>query len=314
MVSSRLRRWVTGVIAAFLVGPGVAHAEPIAVYTSIVPVKTFVERVGGDRVTVKALVKQGQSPATFDPSPRELAAVADAQLFFRVGVPFERAWMTRLRATAPGMTVEDLRERIKLRAIGGEGHAGAAKAGNGSSRASDTEKVVEALPKGRVPSEVADPHIWTSPRNVVVMVERIRDALARTDPDGREAYERNAAEYIDRLQALDRELSERLAPYKGRRFVVFHPSWGYFADAYGLEQVAIESGGNEPGAASLDELIREAREADVSAVFVQDQFSQRHARAVAEAIDAKVIAMDPLAADYIGNLERAGNALAEALR
>ncbi|WP_435103235.1 metal ABC transporter solute-binding protein, Zn/Mn family [Arhodomonas sp. AD133] len=312
MVSSRLRRWVTGVIAACLVGPGVAHAEPVTVYTSIVPVKTFVERVGGDRVAVTSLVKQGQSPATFDPSPRELAALGDAELFVRVGVPFEQAWMTRLRAASPSLTVVDLRERIKLRPIGGHKHAG--EAGDDSTQASDTEKVVEAMPEGRVPSEVADPHIWTSPRNAVAMVESIRDALARTDPDGRAGYERNAAEYIDRLRALDRELGERLAPYKGRRFVVFHPSWGYFADAYGLEQVAIESGGNEPGAASLDELIREAREADVSAVFVQDQFSQRHAHAVADAIDAQVIAMDPLAADYIDNLERAGDALAEALR
>ncbi|WP_163143379.1 metal ABC transporter solute-binding protein, Zn/Mn family, partial [Arhodomonas sp. KWT] len=106
MLRRQLARCVL-VLAAVLAWPAAAPAAeaPMQVYTSVIPVKTLVEAVGGDRVAVTALVQPGQSPATFDPGPRTLASLEGTEVYFRVGVPFERSWMARLRAAAPRMSV-----------------------------------------------------------------------------------------------------------------------------------------------------------------------------------------------------------------
>ncbi|MCS4504526.1 zinc ABC transporter substrate-binding protein [Arhodomonas aquaeolei] len=318
MLRRQLARCVL-VLAAVLAWPAAAPAAeaPMQVYTSVIPVKTLVEAVGGDRVAVTALVQPGQSPATFDPGPRTLASLEGTEVYFRVGVPFERSWMARLRAAAPRMSVVDLRDDVKLRAIGAHAHEHSDEANAADDLAGlspDVAKVVDAMGEGRVPREVADPHLWTSPANAVPMVKRIRDALTREDPAHRAEYEQRAADYIERLNALDKRIAERLAPLKGRRFVVFHPAWGYFADRYGLVQLAIEADGKSPGGSELDKLIEEIRGLDVSAVFVQDQFSQRSARTIADALGIKVVSIDPLAADYIDNLDRVSQRIAEALQ
>ncbi|WP_440995143.1 metal ABC transporter solute-binding protein, Zn/Mn family [Arhodomonas sp. SL1] len=304
------RQWLhraVFVLSAVFAAPLTA-APPLVVYTSVLPVKTFVKAVGGERVEITSLVRQGESPATFDPSPRRLAAMVDAQLFFRVGVPFERSWMPRLTANASEMAVVDLREVVALRAIDAHGHEG-----DGHGHDHEEHEEVGDHAGGGVDPEGADPHIWTSPRNVVALVERIRAALSAADPEGAEAYRANAVAYTERLQALDGRIAERLAPYEGRSFAVFHPSWGYFADRYGLTQRAIEVEGKEPGPAGLSDLIGELREMGVRVVFVQDQFSQRSAQTVAEAIGGAVVGIDPLAEDYIDNMERVSRRMAEAL-
>lgn len=303
-------------LAAVLAWPAAAPAAaaPMHVFTSVMPVKTLVEAVGGDRVAVTALVRPGQSPATFDPGPRTLASLEGTEVYFQIGVPFERSWMARLRAAAPRMSVVDLREDIKLRAIGAHAHEHGADEDGLVALSPDLAKVADAMGEGRVPSEVADPHLWTSPANAVSMVERIRDALTREDPVHREEYAQRAADYIERLHALDTRIAERLAPLKGRRFVVFHPAWGYFADRYGLVQLPIEAEGKSPGGSELAKVIEDIRGLDVSAVFVQDQFSQRSARTIAGALGIEVVSIDPLAADYIDNLDRVSRRIAEALR
>jgi len=139
------------------------------------------------------------------------------------------------------------------------------------------------------------------------------DTLARLDPAGGEAYRARARTLEAELLALHEELAARLAPAAGGVFIVFHPSWGYFADAYGLVQLPIETGGHEPGPRTLATLIDRGRAAGARAVFVQPQFSGRSATAVAEALGARVIRADPLARDYIGNLRMLGDTLARAL-
>ncbi|MDZ7809516.1 MAG: zinc ABC transporter substrate-binding protein [Arhodomonas sp.] len=239
--------------------------------------------------------------------------MAEAQLFFRVGVPFERSWMPRLTANAPEMAVVDLREVVELRAIDAHGHEGDEHGHDHSHDPEEHEEHGDGQAGGGVDPEGADPHIWTSPRNAVALVERIRAALTAADPQGAEAYSANAVAYTERLQALDGRIAERLAPFEGRSFAVFHPSWGYFAVRYGLMQRAIEVEGKEPGPAGLSDLIGELREMGVRVVFVQDQFSQRSARTVAEAIGGVVVGIDPLAEDYIDNMERVSRRMAEAL-
>jgi zinc transport system substrate-binding protein len=96
--------------------------------------------------------------------------------------------------------------------------------------------------------------------------------------------------------------------------MVFHPSWGYFADAYQLQQIAIEHEGKQPGARALSQLIEQAKQNQIKVVFVQPQFDQRQAEQIARAIDGKVMAVDPLAANYIDNLRQVAQQFSQALQ
>jgi zinc transport system substrate-binding protein len=147
---------------------------------------------------------------------------------------------------------------------------------------------------------------------VKILCTRLRDRLLELDPDNREDYERNYARFIQELEELDRDIRSRLQGLKRRDFMVFHPSWGYFADTYKLRQIPIESAGKEPGARTLVRLIEEARERGIKVVFVQQQFSRKQAVALADAIGGKVVSIDPLAQDYPFNLTRVAEAIAEA--
>ncbi len=269
-----------------------ALAEPIPVFVSIPPQKYFLERVGGQRVQVSVMVGPGQSPATYEPTPKQMSQLADARIFFRMGSPFEQVWMQRIKAANPTMRIVDARNGIPLRTL--------QPAGGSSSKA-----------MGRKVEK--DPHIWTSPPLVKRMAAHSKDALGELDPEHRGEYERNYRRFAEDLDRLDREIRNMLDGVKVRRFMVFHPSWGYYADTYGLEQIPIESEGKQPGPKTLARLIDLARHDGIKVIFVQKQFSRRNAEAVARAIGGKVVAVDPLAENYLENLRNVAKIFAEAM-
>jgi zinc transport system substrate-binding protein len=155
--------------------------------------------------------------------------------------------------------------------------------------------------------------VWTDPRNAIAIADHIRDVLIELDPEGAAAYRANHRQFTAELQRLDAELEAMLTDLRGRRFLVFHPAWGYFADAYGLRQIPIESRGRAPGAAGLTAVIELAREQEIDVILVQEQFSRSEAEAVARAIDGRVITANPLAADYQASLRRVARVLVEEL-
>ena len=275
--------------------PAAGLAEPLRVFASVVPIQTFVEKIGGEHVDARAMVRPGFNPQTYDPTPQQISALAGAVLYVRTGVPFEDAWMERIRSANPGMEVLDAREGIRLRALGA--HADD-EDGRGAAHHGDEQ----------------DPHVWTSPPLVRHMVRVSRDKLSTLDPAHAAELARNHDAFVAELDALDRDLRALLDPLPNRRFMVFHPAWGYFADTYGLTQVPIEREGKRPGARALAALIEQAKREQVRAVFVQPQFAKRHARQVAKAIDGVEDAVDPLAADYDANLRHVGRELARALQ
>lgn len=270
---------------------GAGAFQPLEVFVSILPQRFLVERVAGDRARVSVLVGPGQSPHTFEPSARQMVALEQAAVMFRVGMPFEATWLPRIRAANPRLEVVDQREGLALRGD---------PAGHDHSE-SDSRYA------GR------DPHIWTSPRLMRQMASQVSDTLARLDPPGAAGYQQRLEVLLADLDDLDRAIRQTLAGLGGRRFLVFHPTWGYFADDYGLVQVAIEQQGKEPGPRGLARLIDEARAEGVRVVFAQRQLSTATAEAVARAIGARVIELDPLAEDCLDNLRRVAGAIREAL-
>jgi len=273
-----LRIALVGLLGLLMTGDANA-GEKIRVFVSILPQSELVERIGGERVEVNVLVRPGDSPATYSPTPKQLAELCEAKLFIRVGVPFEEGFIDKVRETYPKLKIVDQRENVRLlKSIHG-----------------------------------TDPHIWLDPKRLKVQVQNIAKALVEVDPGGIDGYNDRLGKLIAELEGLDKRLGHMLAPYRGRTFLVYHPAYGYFADSYGLVQVAVEKGGKEPGGRRLARVIERARELKTKVIFVQPQFSKKGAELVAGAIGGKVVAMDPLARDVISNLEKMALAVASAL-
>ncbi|MDJ0740010.1 MAG: zinc ABC transporter substrate-binding protein [Gammaproteobacteria bacterium] len=273
--------------------PLAAPADPLRVFVSVAPMQTLVAAVGGSHVEVRSLVRPGHDPHTYEPTPQQIGALTRAGLYVAVGMPFEAVWLERLRSASPGMRVVDARDGIAVRARHAHhhhhGHAGGHDDGG-------------------------DPHAWTSPRHIVQMAATIRDSLIALDPVNAADYTGNHARLERDMQALDERIRALLQPYRGRKFFVFHPAWGYFADAYGLQQIAIEHDGKDPGARALVTLIEQARNEQVRVIFVQPQYDRRRAEQVAAAVGGRVVSVDPLAPDYASNLQHVAQAFAEALQ
>ena len=271
---------------------GRAGDAPLAVVASILPQKYFIERIGGERVAVSVMVGPGQSPATYEPKPRQMANLSQARLYFRIGVAFEAVWMDRISAANPAIKMIETQRSIALRDIESAGSEKPPATGGG----------------------LKDPHVWTDPLLVRIMAAHIRDALVETDPSHREHYEQNYVAFAADLDRLDQWIRDLFQGVRSRRFMVFHPSWGYFADAYGLTQIPVESAGKEPGPRTLADLIDRGRKEQVRVIFVQQQFSRRAAETVAQAIGATVVAVDPLAENYLDNLRDVVRAFAATMQ
>ncbi len=290
-----LRLLILALVATAALGSAPAQdaPAPISVFVSIPPQREFVERIGGDRVQVEVLVESGQNPHAYDPAPRQIARLARARLYFRIGVPFEDALLRRVGESMPRLRIVDTTAGIPLRPMEDHDDAHDGHAHDGA--------------------EGMDPHIWLSPRLVMMQALTIHDALVATDPAGAAVYRENLAGYLADLGRLHGELEVALAPVRGKTFLVYHPAFGYFADEYGLKQHAVETDGREPGAKSLAQLIDRARRENVRVVFVQKQFGSANAQVIANAIGGAVVAIDPLADDYLESMRALANAVREGL-
>jgi zinc transport system substrate-binding protein len=299
--SARFRRLIYGWCCLWLLlCSGVVAADTtgkLNIFVSVLPQKYMAERIGGERVEVTAMVQPGYSPETYEPNPRQISKLAKADVYIRVGVPFENGWMDRIKAVNPDILIIDAREGLPLRTLEVHEHAGHEHS------APDGHNEDKAKPE-------QDPHIWTSPRLVKLMASQAAEQLGTLRPQYREAFAANLAVFSAELDQLDQELSELFAKATARKFMVFHPSWGYFADAYDLTQVPIEVNGKEPGAKALAMLIQQARQEGVKTIFVQPQFDQRIAGQVAKAIGGEVVVIDPLAEDYLSNIRAAAQQIA----
>jgi zinc transport system substrate-binding protein len=257
------------------------------VIASILPQKYFIQKIGGDRVNVSVMVLPGANPATYEPKPRQMVNLSKAKIYFAIGVPFENNWLPKFSRTNPGMMVVATQSGIKKLPMKTGGH-------HHDEIQNGHEKPVTGT---------KDPHIWLSPPLVMVQAKNILDGLVRADPKGQNKYEANYTAFLRELKDLDEEIRKDLQTTgPNHRFVVYHPSWGYFAHAYGLEQIPIELEGKQPSPRKLLELVQEARKDGIKVIFVQPQFSEKSAETIAHAIGGKVVVADPLAEDWKNNL------------
>ncbi len=255
------------------------------------------------------LVPPGASPATYEPKPSQMAALAKAKALFTIGVPFEGAWLPRLRAAAPDLRVIATDAGISKQPIGD--HQEAEEDGGHQDRQEHQGHSGHEGQEGHHRHHRGlDPHIWLSPPLVKKQVVTIAAALEQMLPDEADKIAANRDSFLSAIDELDSELHTILAGRQGMTFMVFHPSWGYFATEYGLHQQAVEIEGKAPKPAQLAAFIEKAKAMGIRTIFVQPQFSTRAAEVVAAETGAVVTVADPLAEQWAANLRRVARLLA----
>ncbi|MCS7283924.1 MAG: metal ABC transporter substrate-binding protein [Anaerolineae bacterium] len=234
-----------------------------------------VARVGGDAIHLTVLLPPGADPHTYEPTPADLTAVAQAHVLFVNGLGLEAFLERMLHNVGNGRPVVPLSAGIQPRI---------------------EKEHAEEEQEGEHAHGPVDPHVWLNVQNVLVWVENVQVALSRLDPARAETYAANAAAYRRELEALDAWIQEQVAriPPERRKLVVSHPVLGYFADRYGFEQVAAIypiSPGAEPSAQEIARLEETIRALQVPAIFAETTVSQALARRIAQDTGARVVVL-----------------------
>lgn len=253
------------------------NKKPIIAVT-IVPEQTFVKAVCGDLADVITMVPPGNSPENYEPSPKEMEKFSKASLYFTIGVPTEEANILPKVGNVKAIFLQDeVDSDYKDRTFASGGR---------------------------------DPHIWLSPKRVKVMIEVIAREMCKLDEANKDIYTKNAETYIKQLDELDKQISLALDNIKSKKFIVYHPAFGYFADDYGFQMYALEQDGKEAAPQHLQEMIDLAKEENIKVIFYQEEIDSSQSQAFAQEIGGKAIQLSPLAADYIENLKKMAETMA----
>jgi zinc transport system substrate-binding protein len=255
----------------------------IGVIVTVGPQAEFAKAVGGERVKVTVMVPPGADPHTYEPLPNQMKAVSDAKIYAEVGtgIEFELSWMDKIKSLNPQMKVLNCSTRIIL------------------------------LPSAEI-GESSDPHVWVSPKNAKIMVENIYQGLVKIDPKNKEYYTKNRDEYLQKLDQLDKNITQTLDKKKNTIIMVYHPAWGYFCHDYGLKQISIESQGKEPTPKGIASLVDQARKENIKVIFVTPQFSTRSAQVIANEIGGRVVVVDDLNTNYLENMQKVADEFSQA--
>ena len=251
-------------------GSGISEKPQISV--SILPQKYFLEKLAGDEYDINVIIPESNSPAVYEPSPRQIKDLSKSSIYFSIGeLGFEKAWLEKLQSANPDMKLVNTSNGVPL--IMGDEHDHDGHHG-------------------------ADPHMWMSPGACFQMAINMKTALASENPDNATIYEKNLSDLQKEISRLDYQIRDMLADIPSRQFLIYHPSLSYYARDYGLEQIAIELHGKEPSLEYIQRTIGKATGSGLKNVFVQQQFNTESAEAIARELGGKVILFNPLSMEW----------------
>jgi len=266
----------------------VAYAKPTVV-VSILPEKTFVKKIAKDTLNVVVMVQPGSSPHSYEPKSSQMVAISQADTYFSIGIEFEQVWLERFKAQNKNLKIIDMSTNVaKIETEEHHQHA------------------------SEIHDEEHDPHTWTSPKNVALMAHTIYETLVKAYPQHKSLYKVNLESFLAEINATDTEIKHILKDVAPKsKFMVFHPSWGYFAKDYNLEQLAVEINGKNPKPREMVMIIKEAKENKIHTIFTQPEFSDKNAKVIANEVGAKVHRVSPLNPNWSKNLIQMAEVIAK---
>ncbi len=268
-------------------------AKPIVV-VSIPPEKTFVQKIAKENLEIIVMAEAGSSPHSYEPKASQMVALSKAVLYLSIGVEFENAWLERFKSQNKNLKFVDISANISKMNMQEQHH-----------------HEDESHEEEHHDHNGLDPHTWTSPKNVAVMAEAIYKALLELDPQNKEFYKSNLDDFLKEIQETDMQIKSALKDVSPKsKFMVFHPSWGYFAHDYDLVQVAVEVEGKNPTPKEMITIIEEVKEEHVKVIFAQPEFSDKSAQIIAKEAQASVHKISPLDINWSQNLINMAKAIA----
>ncbi|WP_432352545.1 metal ABC transporter solute-binding protein, Zn/Mn family [Sporosarcina sp. A2] len=279
------------------------------VYTTVYPLQYFAERIGGDTVSVQSIYPAGADEHTFDPTQKEMMKLADADLFFYVGLGLE-GFVDNAEKTLKN-------QHVTLLPTGD--NIDPSKLMEGHHHDADEEEHAHG-------AEHVDPHVWISPVLSLDLAAAVRDGLIEKAPNNKELYETNYESLKTDLQSLDSEFAEMTKNASSKTFFVSHAAFGYLADQYGLEQISVAglNTQSEPSQKELAHIVAEAKEKHVKTILFEQNVSSKLTKVVQKEIGAdsailhnlSVLTKEDLAnkEDYFTLMKRNIQVLSEALR
>jgi zinc transport system substrate-binding protein len=257
------------------------------IIVSIQPQLEFVSKIGGDKIETSLMVLPGNSPHTYEPKPSQMIAISRANLYLAIGVEFEKVWLDKFKNQNQKLIVKDITKDINRTAMKSYHHS-------------------------HNRDEIAlDPHIWVDPINVKQIARNIFEVLSKLDTKNRSFYKKRLDIYLKELDQLDIEIKEILKDTpKETKFMVFHPSWGYFAKEYDLEQIPIQIDGKEPKPNKLKKIIELAKKDGIKTIIASPEFSDIMAKQIANELKISVVKLSSLEENWSENLINFAKAVA----
>jgi zinc transport system substrate-binding protein len=286
---------------------------------SILPQKTFLEQIGGDKINISLMVKPGNSPHTYEPKPSQMVAISKAKLYFAIDIEFEHVWLDRFLNQNKNLKVIDVSKGIKKLPIQKHshddehhGHKEEHHYEHGHhAHHEDEHHEHHDKEEHDEHKEKLDPHVWTSVSNVKIIAKNIYEALASFDKPNQAYYKSNYDKFLSKLDETDKKIKSILSKSSDAKFMIFHPAWGYFAKEYDLIQVAIESGGKNPTPKHVMKIIKEAKEENIKAIFTSPEFSDKVSKQIAKELGIPVKKVSPLNPKWSQNLINFAKAIAK---
>ena len=263
-----LKKLLTFLFGLFLILP-ICQATEARVLVSIAPYIEIVQKIGGNLVLVELVVPQGADSHNFEPTPKQVQTVAQSKLWFTIGEVFEKKMQKALHSLNPELKICDLREGLPLLHETCHDHAGG-----------------------------YDPHIWMSPKLMILQAEHISKCLEELLPEAKAEIQNNLKQLRSELEAMDLKIHNQFDGKKGLVVLVAHPAYGYFCAEYGITQIAIEHEGKDPSPKQLTALIEEAKKLKIKKIFTQSQYPHKGAALIAKEIGADIVVLNPYSANY----------------
>ena len=270
----------------------------LLIAVSIPPQEWFVSNIAGDNVRITVLAGPGTNPHNFEPTPRQIQNLASANAWILSGAEFEISLLPKVKNLFPNLLIVDGTQGVRFRTL--EEH--------------DHDRLHEYNVTGDTSAPRLDRHTWLGREPAKILAAHIKDTLIMADNANETLYRQK---YENVIQLIDDEfniLMAALAPLSGKSVFVYHPSFGYFLDEFGIHQEAVEMGGKEPSPRQLNSLIAMVNDEQPAAIFIQTQFPTSAARSLAAAAGIELIGLDPLARNWLENIRFIGQTLQKALQ
>ncbi|WP_154199031.1 metal ABC transporter solute-binding protein, Zn/Mn family [Ancylomarina sp. 16SWW S1-10-2] len=248
---------------------------------SILPQKYFIERIAGDDFKVNVLIPPGASPASYEPTPKQMKDMSKSSLYLRIGhIPFEKAWLNKLFEGNDHIKSLDMSEGIELL------------------------KGPKVQHGDHFHQDGIDPHIWSSPKTAKQLIANTYKVLVQLAPEKTQEYTTNYMKLMSDINVMDKGAETIFAQKSKKAFMIYHPALSYLARDYGLTQISIEHDGKAPSPAHMKNIIDLAKENNIKTIFIQKQFNIENATVIAKEINAELVQIDPLSADWLTEMNR----------